>query len=497
MSKNIFRSLSKYLVLLILLFVSCGESTNNSSDNNLPFFINVLNQVGIFNVGGFGQTSAWGDYNNDGLLDIFIANTDFFAPTIFLFRNNGNGTFTDVSVQSGIADIPLRSAAWADYNNDGLLDLVVGTIMSGAPPILYENVDGETFVDVSFEAGLNVSASVTWHTLWSDYDRDGDVDLLQVNDGSSILYQNQGDGMFLDFTAMSGLGESFSSNSAIWFDYNNDGFPDLFFANDGLNTLYRNNGNGSFSDVSIQAGVSGDVNWQSISACVADYNNDGFYDLYVGNIESSRNALYMNNRDGTFSDVTLFSGTEDVGDGRTCAWIDFDSDGLVDLLSTNHLNPTMLFKNLGNGRFDDVAVQTGIELPIDAFSASWGDFNLDGFMDVFLHGHLGSALYQNSGNDNNNVVIELRGNGITTNTSAIGVRVDLITSVGTQSRVVSGGKGCCEQNMLPVHFGVRRDSDVDIFVEWTNGDSCFFGDILVEGGVQLLISQDFCNMIEL
>jgi len=490
----------KHYLLIVFIFLisgtlllSCSENSGDSAP--LPIFDSAIDS-GIGFVGFFGQTSAWGDFNNDGCQDLFVGNTDSGLLNVFLFKNNCDSTFTDITSESGIIDVPVRSVSWADFDNDGFLDLVVSTIMGGAPPILYKNLDGNFFQDVSAEAGIIVEGGLIGHTIWADYDTDGFVDLFQATAGISVLYQNQGDGTFMDITEISGLGEILFTDSAVWFDFNNDGFQDLFLANDGLNKFYINNGGAELTDITDLAGVNGDINWDSVSACVGDFNNDGFLDLYVGNIGSARNALYRNNGDETFTDVTLEAGTEDIGDARTCTWVDFDSDGLVDLLSTNHINPTMLFRNMGNGKFNDVAHQVSIDFPIDAFSASWADFDLDGFMDVFLNGHLGTVLYRNSGNDNNNVIVELMGNGISSNTAGIGSRVDVTSSFGNQTRVASGGKGCCEQNMIPVHFGVGRNSGVDIFVQWTSGDFCFFEDILVEGGRRFLISQDFCEILE-
>jgi len=481
-----------------IFLVSCSsDDTVSENPATLTFFTNVIDDVGIGDVGVLGQTSAWGDFDSDGHQDLIIANTDFLPPNVFLFKNNGNGTFTDVTIESSIFDIPLRSVAWGDYDNDGLLDLAVGTIAAGAPPILYKNLDGISFEDVSTEAGITAVGGVTTHTIWVDYDLDGDIDLFDTKNGVSMLYSNQGDGTFIEASSETNLGEFLITNSAIWCDFNNDGFPDPFLANDGENRFYINNGGADFTDITVVAGLSGDISWDSISACVGDYNNDGFLDLYVGNIGSTRNALYRNNGNGTFTDVTLETGTEDLGDGRTCAWVDFDADGKTDLLSTNHIGPTKFFRNLGNAKFVDVAEDTELILPIDVFAATWGDYNNDGFMDVFLNGHLGIALNQNTGNSNNFVITGLVGDGVTTNTSAVGTRVEVLTSNGSQIKEVLGGKGCCEQDMLPLHFGVGTEVEIDIFVMWTSGDECFFEDFNVEGGRRFLISQDLCEILEL
>ena len=485
---------------VVFFLTSCLDGSGSSEGSvNFPTFADVSDEVGIGDVGGLGQTAAWGDFNSDGCQDLIVANADVGSSfrNVFLFKNNCNGKFSDVTAGSGIFDLPLRSAAWADFNNDGFLDLVVGPIMAGAPPKLYKNQGGGIFVDVSEEAGITKEGGIVGHAIWVDYDRDGWVDLVQANETDSVksfLYHNERDGTFDEVSDGSGLGK-FITNSAISFDFNNDGFPDLFLANKGLNRLYLNNRDGTFTDVTDSAGVGGDPKWDSVAACVGDFNGDGFFDLYVVNISSKtpvRNALYRNNPNGTFKDVTEETGTEDVGDGRTCAWVDFDGDGRIDLFTTNHVPVSKLFKNIGNGKFRDVAPDVGIDLPTDVFAATWGDYNNDGFMDVFLNGHNGKPLMENSGTPNNFLIIKLVGKKLMTNTSAIGTRVKVTSSKGAQIREVSGGRGCCEQDMLPIHFGTGNEIEVDIQVQWTDGDESNFPNVNVEGGCLFLISEDEC-----
>ncbi len=490
--------LSAVLFLLGVLWVSfsCSGGGGGGSDSGgLPFFTNVRVQSGIVEAGNLGQTAAWGDFNVDGFIDLFTASTDFPPPNVFLYRNGAAALFIDLTMGSGIFDQALRSSAWADYDNDGLPDLVVGTIMAGAPAILYKNLDGSVFMDVSAAAGITAGGGSANHTVWADYDGDGLVDLLQANAGISRLYHNEGDGTFTEVSAMAGLGDSLSTKSAVFVDFDNDGFVDLFLANGGANNYFHNNGDGTFTDMTAAAGLAGDPAWNSAAACAGDFNGDGFFDLYVSNIGSSRNALYVNNANGTFTDVTLASGTQDFGDGRTCAFVDFDADGLIDIMSTNHTTPSSLFRNLGAGTFVDVAPDVGVSTPIDVFSAAWGDYNNDGFMDVFLTGHIGIALMLNSGNLNNTLVIELVGSGDVTNISAIGSRVEVTDFAGVQMREVSGGRGCCEQDMLPVHFGLGMDSEVDVLVRWSGGGECFFPGVNVIGGARFVVFEDGCEIV--
>jgi enediyne biosynthesis protein E4 len=168
----------------------------------------------------------------------------------------------------------------------------------------------------------------------------------------------------------------------------------------------------------------------------------------------------------------------------------------MDLFTTNHIIPSRLFKNMGNGEFLDVAPQVGLDFPIDVFGSSWGDYNRDGFIDVFLNGHIGMALMENSGTDSNFLILRLIGDGVFTNTSAIGTRVEVNTSSGIQIREVSGGEGCCSQDMLPVHFGLGNDNKVDIVVRWDGGEECIFEGINVTGGRLFSILEDGCELIQ-
>lgn len=489
-----------FILMTFLLLFSCSDESadlgidGGGPDAFLPFFSDVANEAMVGDTGFLGEPAAWGDFNDDGCQDLIVGNTDLLPPNVFLFENNCDGTFTDVTIESGILDLPLRSVSWADYDNDGLLDLSVATVMGGEPSILYRNLDGALFQDVSEDAGITMGGGLVFHTIWADFDNDGQVDMFQADSGFSFLYRNNGDGTFTEVSTEAGIDGSDRTRSAIWFDFDNDGFPELFLANEGFNRFYLNNGNGTFTDITSRARIRGDADWRSVAACAGDYNSDGFLDLYVSNISSGRNALYRNNGDGAFSDVTVTTGTGDVGDGRTCAWVDFDGDGLLDLLSTNHLNPTKLFRNLGGGKFVNTAEEVGVASPIDVFGATWGDYNNDTYADVFLNGHFGTALMMNSGNANNNLVLELRGDGVSSNSSAIGARVEVFASRGAQIRQVSGGKGCCEQDMLPVHFGLGKDRSVDIIVKWPGGNQCSFDSVDINGGAILGIFQESCDI---
>ena len=505
------RLASYYLILSCLIIPSLLANYSYTQDHDIPKFSNVQTQTGIPFIGKIGQVATWGDYNVDDWQDIILTNGDRSPRRSRQFRNNSNkqiqrtfffknqeGQFKEVSNYIGIPNSRYRTATWADYNNDGFPDLLIGTSMASKPLQLYKNMDGLSFTNISSMAGITEGGSPVVHGIWADYDNDGNIDIFQAGKGRSYLYRNKGDGTFEEVTEASGIDGNYFSNSALWFDANNDGYQDLILVNKGTNTMFLNLGDGTFMDVTKTSGLSGLQTWNTSSACSGDYNGDGYLDLYVTNLGRSRtNALYRNNGNGTFSNITLETNTQDVGDGRTCAWVDFDSDGRIDLFTTNHLSPNKLYRNMGGDIFIDVAPLVGIDKPIDVFAATWGDYDRDGFLDVFLNGHIGTGLMRNSGNSNNSITIKLVGDGIASNSSAIGARVEVATGEAKQIREVSGGRGCCEQDMLPVYFGLGNYDVADVNVIWPSGNTCSFKALSVDKVNQYTIHELKCDIIPL
>lgn len=507
---------SHFLIYVLIFFLFLSINNSYADKTELPKFSNVQTETGIPFIGKIGQVATWGDYNLDGWPDLFVSNSDRNRKSKRLrssesdgsaqktqtvqrsfFFVNQEGQFKELSDDLGIPNSRYQSATWADYDNDGFPDLLLGSKRAGMPPQLYRNIDGKSFIDVSEKAGITKKGSTISHGIWADYDNDGNVDFFQSGRGLSFLYRNKGDGTFEEVSESSKLGGKILSNSALWFDTNNDGYQDLFLTNKGLNKLYLNQGDGTFVDVTESSGLGGQEVWNSTSACSGDYNADGYLDLYVNNIGRTKgNALYRNNKDGTFKNITQETDTGDMGDGRTCAWIDFDADGRLDLFTTNHVFPNKLYRNLGSDSFKDVAPEVGIDKPIiDVFSATWGDYNKDGFIDVFLNGHIGTGLMKNSGNSNNSVTLNLIGDSSATNSMAIGARVEVVSGGEAQVREVSGGRGCCEQDMLPVYFGIGNNTSVDIKVNWPGGKSCEFEDVKIEKVNRFTIRQLKCDII--
>jgi hypothetical protein len=505
-----------FFIILLSAAVAVPDCPGASAED-VPGFVDVQKESGVYIGGPLGHAAVWGDYNDDGWQDILLSSLSMFRMTkskrkkpgeagiedgkgnprrdLLLFKSDKGVSFTETSGEAGLPDIKAKAAAWADYDNDGYLDLAVVTIMAGNPPVLFKNSEKSSFADVSGKAGLTKAGPNPSQVLWVDFDNDGLVDLFQAGTGGSLLYRNKGDGTFEEVSGPAGIGSEARTNAAVWFDSNNDGLQDLFLANTGGNTLYLNNGGGTFTDQTEKSGLSGESSWKTSAACAGDYNGDGFLDLYVTNQgPRMRNALYRNNGDGTFTDVTSETGTADVGDGRTCAWVDFDADGDSDLFTTNHVHPNRLYLNSGKGSFTDVAPKAGLDLPKDVFAATWADYNRDGYIDVFLNGHIGTGLMKNNGNSNNSITLKLEGDGRKSNRSAIGARAAVSTPAGVRIRDVSGGRGCCEQDMLPLYFGLGKEKAADIEIKWPGGKTCSFKGISAEKVREYTISELDCGI---
>ncbi|HMO65799.1 MAG TPA: CRTAC1 family protein [Verrucomicrobiota bacterium] len=437
---------------------------------------------------------AWGDFNNDGWLDLFVGNQDYVGMTNLLFLNNGDGTFQQVTDRPVATDRAgsAHAAAWADYDNDGWLDLFVVSL-SDARNAVYHNAGNGIFVRMTAAgAGPPAADTSSVAAAWADYDGDGRLDLFVAN-GALIesrpdwLYHNEGGGRFARVRNAITI-PSRRSMQGSWCDFDNDGDPDLLVTHSGDQgkTLFRNDGSGQFVDVSAASGLTdrGD----SAGAAWGDYDNDGDQDLLITNRRkprpNTRNFLYRNRGDGTFERITMGALAEDLGHFHSVTWVDYDNDGWLDVFLTvpslDDPSPTSvknrLYRNQGDDSFALVTQGRLVTDGGDTAGAAWGDYNNDGFPDVFVcfgaFTVTNNALYRNNGNSNN--WIKVRCVGTVSNRSAIGTKVRVKATIGGvgrwQLREILGSEGWLSFNSLDVIVGLGDATVIDTLrVEWPSG----------------------------
>ena len=455
------------------LVVGANKDDDGGTDRGAAWVL-FLQRAGfteVGNVAGMASTNGskgvgWGDYDGDGDLDLFVS-TDFGDD--LLYKNNGDGTFTDVASSAGMASSPNSfGMAWSDYDNDGDLDLYV--TKSSADHLLYRNNGDGTFTDVASSAGVNSNGGQSTGVSWMDYNLDGAVDLYVVNfSGANWLYKNNGDNTFTDVASSAGVATASNDQIGIWADYDLDGDPDLYLDRNGGNLLYQNDGDGTFTDVATTLGVND--GGQGRGASWVDYDNDGDPDLFLAIRDPSTNVLFQNDGDGTFTDVTTAASVGNTDFASGSAWADYDLDGDLDLHVPNFNSSDLLYSNDGDGTFTEMANSAGVDDGGGGIASSWGDYDGDGDLDLYLARNNGEAnrFYRNNNSNSNRWLhIELTSQG--QNRSSIGTKVTAVTGSTRQRRDVDGGSGYWSQPSLALEFGFGGTTTVDsLIVEWATG----------------------------
>jgi hypothetical protein len=482
---------------------------------------------------------AFYDYDNDGWLDIFLVNGRRLEPAAagqepmsHLFKNNRDGTFTNVTEKAGVGRYGWgQGVCIGDYDNDGYEDLFVAYFGKN---ILYHNNGNGTFTDVSEKAGVAGNGK-RWNSgcAFVDYDRDGKLDLFVANyidmdlatapvpesgpcnykgvlvacgppgliGGKNILFHNNGDGTFKDVSELSGILQANGTYGlgVLTADFDNDGWPDIYVANDSTaSALYQNKHNGKFEDIATESGcaLSPDGKPQAgMGVSAADYDLDGNLDIVKTNFAGDTPSLYRNLGGANFEDTTFQAGlgkyTQFLGWG--CGFFDFDNDGWPDILICNgHVYPEveqlrteagyaqrkLLYRNLRNGKFEDVSLQAGpgISVPAAARGCAFGDFDNDGDIDFVVNtvNNLPQLIRCDSTLKHN--WIKIRTIGTKSNRSGIGARIKCVTHVAGEDKPhqqideVRSGGGYYSQNDLRVHFGLGNAEKVDwLEIRWPSG----------------------------
>jgi enediyne biosynthesis protein E4 len=473
-----------------------------------------------------GPGVAFIDYDDDGWADILLVNgTDFPGhgnrhTTLALYRNNHDGTFTDVTRKAGL-DVEMYGlgVAVGDYDNDGYDDIFITAL--GQNHLFHNNGDG-TFTDVTKQAGLWGPHEFSTSAAWVDYDRDGHLDLVVANyvqwspetdiycsidgqtksyctpesyKGTSLrLWHNRGNGTFEDATAKAGLFDASSKSLGIATpDANQDGWPDLLISNDTQpNKLYINNGDGTFTEKGVSAGVAyseDGIARAGMGVDTADYDRSGYPSVLITNFANQMVSLFHNEGNGLFVDEAPQSevGRETLLTlGFGCFFFDYDLDGWLDIyVADGHIEdaiervqprvrfaePPHLFRNLGNGRFEDVTASSGAALaaPRVARGAAYGDINNDGALDLLESTNAGPALlFRNTGATNHSLRIKLV--GTRSNRDGIGATAKVTAGGDTQSRTLSSGSSYLSSSELVLTFGLASHKQADaIEIRWPSG----------------------------
>ena len=539
------------LLLAAIVLIPAGAPLQPASSraSTSVHFIDIAEKAGItaknasgdpahkkFLVEMNGSGIAFFDYNNDGYPDLFMVNGTRFderqhgtAPTNHLYRNNGNGTFTDVTEKAGLAASGWGQGVCAgDYDNDGWDDLFV--TYYGRNRLYHNNGDG-TFREVASVAGVTGETGL-WHSgcAFIDYDRDGKLDLFVatyidpgpafknvpaagsgefceykgipiacgprgLKPGVNYLFHNNGDGTFTDVSEASGIRKTQGHYSlgVLTLDYDNDGWPDIYVACDSAaSILYHNLRNGTFQDVGISSGTAFNEDGEpqaGMGVAAADYNHDGFLDILKTNFSDDSPNLYRNNGDGTFSDRVFEAGLGRVRSylGWGALFFDYDNDGWSDILMVNgHLSPEidaagsdshfrqpkLLFHNLGNGHFADASAEAGTALSAlhSSRGAAMADLLNDGRSSIAvneLHERPSLLMLQQRPPGH---WIAIKAVGVKSNRDGIGARVEVRAGSLRQLDEVRSGGSYLSQNDMCLHFGLGDARKVDeLTFAWPSG----------------------------
>ena len=442
-------------------------------------FEDVANEIGTAYSYG---TSTWGggvsfaDFDNDGWDDLTFASEE--GTEIYFLKNN-DGIFNSISLNGISNTFKTKQVIWVDYDNDGDQDFFV-TGFEGVNKF-YKNDGDMNFTDISSTIGFFQTDLFTYGVSFADMDNDGDLDAFISNrdgvadDQRNYLYRND-EGTYIDITASAGLSmSSHLSFCSIIFDYNNDGFQDIYISNDkpdNLNILYKNNGDGTFDDVSEYSGAGIGIN--AMTTTIGDYNNDGWFDIYITNTPEG-NELLRNNGDGTFTNVAEATATTFNSVGWGAVFLDADSDGLLDLYVSSDFDGSVgsflsaaFYHQQNNETFiipENIGFQDDTR---KSYTNAIGDIDNDGKPDIVVGNDIEpNFLWANTTvNENNWLKVKLE--GVISNRDGIGNTIEINIDGQSQYRYTLAGEGYLSQNSFYEFFGMGNATEVDyVKVTWT------------------------------
>jgi enediyne biosynthesis protein E4 len=458
--------------------------------------------------------AAAGDFDGDGLVDLFFTRID--APDV-LYKNLGNGSFQNVSLSAGFtANLPTNGPVFGDIDNDGDLDLYVSAVVNlgggGNRYYLYRNNGDGTFTEDAVARGADIATANALNGMgiaFGDYNRDGYLDAMTsdwntlATQSSSRLLRNQGaanPGHFTDATAAAGL-NVYPTTTAYRFsprfsDLDGDGNPDLAIAADFVTSqLFWNNGDGTFTDGTAAANVGTDR--AGMGSTIGDYDGDGDLDWYVTAILNGDpaaapqfgNKLYRNDGNRVFSEQTDAAGVRPQGWWWGTTWLDYDNDGNLDLMATNgfpgvfNADPTTLWRNNGDGTFTDVTTAEGVTDTAQGRGLLTFDYDNDGDLDTLVINHGGAPVLYRNDNANGNAWLRIKTRGTESNRDGIGARIildpDSTVAGDEQLREIDGGTNYLSQNQMAAHFGLGTLAGTidNITIYWPSGTVQQFFDV--------------------
>lgn len=476
-----------FLVKVCLILSISGLVNRGFSQIN---FVNQAVDLGlIFSSGDtqHGNGVSFFDFDNDGWDDLTFTTDE--NQQIRFFKNV-NGTFVEQFFSIPNLSYETKSVTWVDFDNDGDKDMFVTSFTSGNK--LLRNDGDNVFIDITSSTGLPEINIYTYGASWGDIDNDGYLDVFlssfdPTKQVPNYLYKNDGDGTFTNISSSAGISQvGHLSFCSAFFDYNNDGWQDIYVSNDRVfnkNILYENNGNGTFTDVSVVSGTDTDIDAMTVT--IDDFNSDGWFDIYVSGSPDDGNAFFKNNGDNTFTDISVNAGTLVYGFCWGAVFLDSDNDMDLDLYVTSSLdgssvyNSSLFFENQGNENFVNSSSYGFLDDTKESHSNAIGDIDNDGLLDIIVtnRDNKNVDLWKNSTNTTNNW-LKIKLQGVESNIDGIGSVIEISTAGEVQYRYTLCGEGYLSQNSASEIFGIGNNTSVDyVKVKWLSGVEDYFYDI--------------------